>query len=68
MKTKVISIILAAIIMIGETSCLVKVRARGPRAKARIRVYAPPADNQQQKSVMLPSINPSPTSAVVVNN
>ncbi|HYV90662.1 MAG TPA: hypothetical protein VE978_02725 [Chitinophagales bacterium] len=66
MKTKIISIILAAVIMIGETSCFVRVRARTPRAKVRVRVYAPPADNQQQKSMLLP-INHS-TSSVIVNN
>jgi len=56
MKTKIISIILAAIIMIGETSCFVRVRERAPRprARVRVRVYAPPANNSQQESVLLP--------------
>jgi hypothetical protein len=54
MKTKIITIVLAAIIMIGETSCFVRVRARTPRARVRVRVYAPPANNAQQENALLP--------------
>jgi hypothetical protein len=54
MKIKIITIVLAAIIMIGETSCFVRVHARTPRAKVRVRVYAPPSDNPQQEKAFLP--------------
>lgn len=66
MKTKIITLVLAAIIMIGETSCFVRVKARTPRAKARVRVYTPPANNPQQEHALLPFHHSN--SKVIVNN
>jgi hypothetical protein len=48
MKTNIASLMLAATILMGSTSCFIRVKARTPRAHARIRVYAPPSENQYQ--------------------
>lgn len=65
MKTKIIAIVLAAVITVGETSCFVRVRARGPRAKVRVRADVRPVENQQQQSVVFP-IDQLPNSDVAI--
>jgi hypothetical protein len=60
MKTKIVSFILISLIMLVETSCFIRVRAKVPRPRARVkvRVYTPPSDTLQQVNAFAPFDSP----------
>ena len=54
MKTKIGSVILALIILLGESSCFIHIGGRRHGVGAGIGMGKPPVENQQQKTAAVP--------------
>jgi len=54
MKTKIVSILLAAIILLGESSCFLRIGGRKHGAAVGVGVIKFPVENQQEKTAAVP--------------
>ena len=54
MKTKIFSVILAIIILLGESSCFIHIGGRKHGIGAGVGMRKPPVENQQQKTAAVP--------------
>lgn len=54
MKTKIVSVILAIIILLGESSCFIHIGGRKHGVGAGVGMGKPPVENQQHKSSAVP--------------